>query len=155
MIRAWSTNEWPLRHDAVDRHPAARIDQDRFADRELIGVDVADRRLPRRTATVPRQEIEKVAIARAAARDRQALRDLGDQDEQGDHERGEELPDRGRGDDGDGHRQLHGHAPLDDVLKCFPNIGQPPTEQSGDTDDADGPHRLPDAEPHQGCGQRR
>jgi hypothetical protein len=54
---------------------------------------------------------EQVADCAAPARDRHALQDLGNQDEQRDDERGEELRDGRRRHDGDGHRELHGHPP--------------------------------------------
>ncbi len=140
-------------HGAVDRHPAARIDQHRVADLEVVSVDVADGARPAHRDRA-RQEVEKVPDGPAAPRDRHALQDLRDQHEQGDDQSGEELADRRGGDDRDAHGQLHGHPPLGDVLERL--LADRPTtdQQAGDADHADGCDRLPHAEPDQRRGER-
>lgn len=138
-------------HRAVDRYATARRNQDRVAHREFLRRDRPDRSSPAH-GDFARQEFEQVANGLAAAANRQPLQHLGDEDEERDDECGEELADRRSSGDGDRHRQLHRHAPLDDILECLLQDRPAADQKAGDADDADSLEWLPDLEPD---GRRR
>jgi len=82
------------------------------------------------------QEIEHVQDRATAAADGESFEDLGCQDKGGDHESGKELADGQSGDEGDGHGELHGHAPLDDILPSLLKDGVTADQRGGEADDA-------------------
>ena len=97
-----------------------------------------------------RQKLEQIADRLAAAADGHVFQHFGDQNEQGDDERGKKLADRGCRDDRNRHRQLHGHAAFNDILEGLLDDRPASDCQPEDSDDADVGIRLQDAEPH-GC----
>jgi hypothetical protein len=102
-------------HAAVDRDAAAWADENGIADTQFVRLNVANRSLaPHRDRS--RQEIQKILDRAPAPGHRHTLKHLGDKNEQADDERREELPDRGRGNNGDGHRQFHRHAAGKNIL---------------------------------------
>ena len=107
---------------------------------------------PDRTGTADRdlawQELKKIADRLTATADRQALQHFSDENEQGDDQSGEELADGRRCDDGNRHRQLHRHAPLDNIVEGLLQNRPAADQKADDTDDADSRERLPDPEPH-------
>ena len=101
-----------------------------------------------------RQEFQQIANGLAPTTDRHALQHLGDQHKQGDDESGEQLPDGGRSHDRDCHRQLHRHAPFDDVLKRLLEDRPAPNREAERTDHAKRRKGLPDTKPHGSGGDR-
>ena len=71
------------------------------------------------TLAICGQKIQHVLNGASAAAHGQTFKDFGSEDEGGDHQRSKELANGQRRDQRDGHRKLHRHAPLDDVLECF------------------------------------
>jgi hypothetical protein len=138
-----------VKHGSVDRDTLAGRDEDRVANRQLLGSDGTDQPRPPHGHLV-RQELQKIANGLAPAVDRHALQYFSDQHEQGDDERGEELPDGGRCQDRDRHRQLHCHASLDDVVEGLFEDRPAPDRETERADHAERRIRLPDAKPHGG-----
>lgn len=99
------------------------------------------------------EEIEQAADRPPPPADRQAFEDLGDENEEHDDERGEELPDADGGSKRDGHRQLHRHPAFQNVLQGL--LENRPATYQGD-ENADHTHvgkRLPQSEPDGGRAQ--
>ena len=138
---------------AVDGDAPAGSDKDRIADGKVLGRDGTDG-AGAAHSDLARQEFEKIADRLAATTYGHALEHLRDQDEESDDERGEELADRRRRDDGDRHRQLHRHAPLEEVLERLLEDRPAADQQAGDADYADRGNRLPYPEPERPRGKR-
>ena len=134
-------------NDAVDRHQAARIDQYAIADAQFF-----DRNLVSAVGTADghgaRQKVQQIANRPPATRNRQVLEYFGDQHEQGDDERGEELGNRGCCQDRNRHREFHRHPARGDVLDCLFEDRPAANQDAGHADETNPRERLPDAEPH-------
>ena len=95
-----------------------------------------------------RQAIEKISTGATAPPDGQALENLGDEHEEGDDERREELADDERGPERNRHRQLHRHAALTEVLPRFGEDRPAANDRPRQTEDAQTrAERLPHAKP--------
>ena len=63
------------------------------------------------------KKIQHVLDGAPPAADGEPFEDLRCKHERGDHQRGEELADRQRGNEGDGHGEFHGHPALKNVFE--------------------------------------
>src|SRR5207249_10165012 len=71
---------------------------------------------------LPRQGVDQGSDRTPPTTNRVTFDHLGEEHEKRDDERGEKLPDAKRGDERNGHRQLHRHAPLAQILpRLFEN----------------------------------
>src|ERR1700739_4908777 len=133
-------------HFAIDGYPAAWPNEDDFARKD---------RLRRHLKSLPIAEyggslwegVQHIWNCAAASADSQSFEDFGGEYESCDHQRGEKLADRKRGDQRDGHGQLHRHAALDDVLERLFEDGIAANQRCHQSNHADTVERFPQMKP--------
>jgi hypothetical protein len=103
---------------AIDGNTTSWIDQDNVSHHEGIGSD-----LPRLSVASYGnrlgQEVQELADGGPTAGYGQVFQHFGNQHEERNDQRGEELADSGCGHDGDGHGEFHGHAAGQDIFERF------------------------------------
>ena len=140
-------------HDlAVDGNPAPRANQHDFTWSNTLSLDFHEVPIPKHTCRLW-QEVEHVLNRAPATTDRQPFENLGRKDERRDDQGGEELTDCQSSNKRNGHRELHRHPALDDVLERFFEDRIPTNQRGGEPNDADSMKRLPQMEPHCGGGE--
>src|SRR5579872_2556368 len=106
-------------HDlAIDRNSAPRSNENDFAWSNALSFGFDKVPISKHTCH-SWKEIEHVLNRAPAPTNCQPFKDLGRKDERGDDQSGEELANGQSRNECDGHRELHRHSALNDVLDCF------------------------------------
>ena len=139
------------RHDTVDRHQTAGVDEYGITDPQLVGGSLAHSAgAANRDRTG--DEIHQIPDGPPAARNGHSLEHLSYKNEQCDDERGKELGDTSRSDDRNAHGQFHGHPSCARVLGRFLEDRPTADQNAQEAYQADPRQRFPYVEPH---GRRR
>ena len=101
---------------AIDGDSAAGTNDNDFAGKDGLRGHFDNLAVPQHTGRL-REEVQHVLDGSPAPADGQPFQNLGRQHKRGNHQRCKELADRQRRNQRDGHRELHRHAPLEDVLE--------------------------------------
>src|ERR1700730_6973949 len=143
----------PIDDLSIHGDSAARSNDDDLSGENCLSVHF-DNLIASENAGRLRKEVEHVLNSTSSAPHRQAFKYLGCQNERGDDECGEELADRKRRDQGDGHGEFHRHAAFEDVLERFFEDGIAANECGDQTDDTYPMKRIPKMETAPVCSQR-
>ena len=135
-------------HDPIDGNVLAGRDEDPIADADRFDRDDRNHAVAANGRAM-RHHVDEVRDRSPATIDRQMLQLLGDEHEEGDDQRGEELRDRGCSHDGDRHGQFHGHPPLFDVVECLAEDRPGSEQQTRYPDDVPAGDRADELEPDQ------
>ena len=131
---------------AIDGNPAAGTNEDHLSGEDRICRHFENLTVSKHAGDL-RKKIQHVLNGTPPASYGQSFEDFGREHERGDYQRGKELADCQRGDECDGHRQLHRHPAFDDVLECFFEDGITADQRGHQSDHADPVKRLPQMEP--------
>ncbi len=136
----------PSLDDAIHRHAATGPDHHHLADGKGAGRNVGD--LPVASySDRSREKVEEILDGAPSSAHRHVLEHLGDKHEEDNDRRGERLADREGGDEGDGHGELHRHAPLPQRLERFLEDRVAPHHGRGQRDRVDSRNGRPREEP--------
>src|SRR5690242_2573888 len=98
------------------------------------------------------QQVQQIAYGTPSTAHGEPFQHLRHEHKYSNNERGEEFTDTKRCNQRDGHRKLHGHAALPDVLERLPEDRISAKEDTCNANDADMREWLPDAKPDQTSG---
>ena len=134
-------------HLAVDRNSTSRAYKDNFTGGNRTRLYLHYLAVAQDTGSL-REKVQHVLNGAPSTSHGQPFKYFGCQDKGSNDQRGEELPNSQRGDERDGHRKLHRHAPLDDVLERLLEDGVAADQRGYQSDDADTMEGLPQVKPH-------
>src|SRR5579862_6880754 len=140
-------------HDlAVNGNSAPWANQHDFTWSNTLSFDLHEVPISKHTCRFC-QEVEHVLNRAPATTNRQPFKDLGRKDERGDDQSGEELANGQSRNECDGHRELHRHPALNDVLEGFLKDRVAANQRGGKPNHANQMKWLPHVEPHGGGGE--
>src|ERR1700677_1122540 len=114
----------PVDDSTVHWDSAARSNDDDLSGKDRLRVHFENLIAPKNAGSLWK-EVEHVLNRPSSTSHRQAFKYLGCQNEGCNDECGEELANSKRGDQGDGHGELHRHAAFEDILERFLKDGTP------------------------------
>src|SRR5579862_1744036 len=140
-------------HDlAVNGNSAPRANQHDFAWSNALSFDFDKVPISKHTCHFW-QEIEHILDRAPATTNRQPFKDLGRKDERCNDQSGEGLTNGQSRNEGNGHRELHRHPALNDVLDRFLEDRVTANQRSGKPNHTYPMKWLPQVEPHGGGGE--
>ena len=138
---------------AIHGNSAPRPDDDHFSRQNGLCVHFDDLAVSEHARGLGKK-VQHVLNGAAPAADGEPFENLRCEDKRGDDQRGEELADRQRGNEGDGHGELHRHAALKNVLERLFEDGVAADQRGHQADDAYPVERLPEMKPNRRRGKR-